>query len=262
MVTSHLSILSIIQSAGIIDINTLSTPSEKETAKKKNKAIYSKLYKDGSIDYITGYHYSYDDFIKIKKDNNLSLARVNQYHAELKEYIVVNRRNVATEYLNDYVGAYTYMHNWGIDNGHKPVTHTDAEVILIELLKGDTHITNKEINSKVVAFPKPTGRYEALLKERTEEMRKLTGNRYFKFDPEDNVSSFDLRQFLDNLPQSKFNQIRRKCKSVRAKWVRYAQTSAMLKEPNIKQYIADVCFNDGRIDEEDVNASKGRKYSA
>ena len=58
-------------------------------------------------------------------------------------------------------------------------------------------------------FPKPSRKYELLLKERTEEMRKLTGNSYFKFEPEDNVSSFDLRQFLDNLPQSKFNEIRK-----------------------------------------------------
>lgn len=59
-----------------------------------------------------------------------------------------------------------------------------------------------------------------------------------------------------------FNEICRKCKTVRDKWVRYAQTSAMFKEPNVKQYIADVCFYDGRMDEEDKNTVKGYKISA
>lgn len=129
------------------------------------------------IDYIYGREkMSYKEFSGIKYANSLGLARVNQFHAELKNMIEAPRRNVSTKYLQDYVGFYTYLRNWSITNGHEPRSHRDAETILVEILKRKTTYTTTDLKGADMPSHKASDKYMAMLRTYTEAMRKKTKN--------------------------------------------------------------------------------------
>ena len=99
-----------------------------ETINAQNEKILARLYNEEEIDYILGLGYlSYKEFRTIRDDKNLSLARANQFHAQLKEKINATKKGVPTKYLQDYVGFYTYLKNWSVSEGDYPSSHQDAE---------------------------------------------------------------------------------------------------------------------------------------
>lgn len=51
-----------------------------------------------------------------------------------------------------------------------------------------------------------------LLEKETEKARKATSNKYFKFNEEDGVKSFNKREFLLDQPRSKLYTITKECK--------------------------------------------------
>ena len=113
--------LDTIRNAGYVTPNW-SNPAQAEITDANHTKILTKLYGERCIDYITGLdNLSYKEFLAIKESKNLSLARVNQFHGELKTKIVANKKGVSTKYLQDYVGFYTYLRNWSINNGHDTV---------------------------------------------------------------------------------------------------------------------------------------------
>jgi len=54
---------------------------------------------------------------------------------------------------------------------------------------------------------KPSTRYITLLKAETEKIRTSTSNKYFKFDEEDGVKTFNKREYLLDQPKSKLHAI-------------------------------------------------------
>lgn len=50
-----------------------------------------------------------------------------------------------------------------------------------------------------------------LLKQQTEVARKATSNKYFKFDEEDGVKSFNKREYLLDQPKYKLFAICKEC---------------------------------------------------
>lgn len=253
----------VIQKAGYV------TPDWSDVAKAQatddnNMKILTKLYNDNLIDYI--YHrgeLSYKEFYHLKNANSLSLARVNQFHSELKRFLEYNTRAVSTKYLSDYIGFQVFLRNWKASHGHYPSSNKDAESIFIDILKGKTTYTTNDIDEAKLELPMVTDKYMALLKQHTDEIRKVTKNPYFKYDEEDNVISFNKRKYLDSLPAYKLDQLRKQYKIPRY-YARYCVISELLKEPDITETIMLLINEDKhiKVSDEDREYLASQAYKA
>ena len=191
-------------------VDTVNKATYGKTPVEKEK-ILAELYKNKMIDYLHSRpSLSYEEFIRIKEVNGLSLSRVNQFHSYLKEHLKTETHGVTTKFLPDYIGTYVYIRNWSIKHGHVPVSSKDAEIILVDILKNGNAIKIADIVNAKIIDKKASNRYMHLLNQRTKEARALTGNDYFKFDSEDGVINFNLRHFLERIAQYKLDILRRK----------------------------------------------------
>lgn len=231
---------------------------------QSNEAIQLKLYDKGLIDRLTFNGFlPYAEFKEIKKKNKLNLSRVNRLHGEIKGFIYGNMTNVSTKYLEDYIGYFTFIKNWSVDNGRYPHSKRDAEKILVEILKYQGRYTVTELKAKVLTLPKPSSRYMTLLKTYTKKAQELTKNKYFKFDEEDRVISFDKRTYLLDIPETR---IKEACKEFgvkhKRKWVRWAVVSEMLKHPKATEIIIYLINQDKvmKIYKEDIDYLNQQHY--
>ena len=241
-------------------------PLKAKIIEDKNKRKLETLYKDGMIDYISNRgNTTYEDFSALKKANKLSLARVNELHADIKKFIYGDMANVSTKYLQDYIGFFTYIRNWRVTNGYYPSSLKDAEKLFVEILKTKVNFTITEIKKKTLELPKPSTRYITLLKTQTEKARILTNNQYFKFDEEDEVKTFNKREYLLDQPKSKLYAV---CKLHSMKKYKplalYSLVSAILKLPDIDNIIYELIIIDRqyKIAEEDLEAIKSNTYKS
>ena len=206
-----------------------------------NKKIISQLYHQGILDYIASHQdLTFSEFCEIKYKHGLNLSRVNAFHNYLKEHLQRETRGIATRYLPMYVGAYTFMYNWRHTHNTQLSSLVDAEQILVELIKNKSSFTLKdERELDFFVAPKPTGRYLQLLDKKTREMRRLTDNKFFKFDEEDRVISFDQRKFLKETTYGQLQPFGKKYKikgyTSMSHWQLY---SAIMKLP--KKDIGDI----------------------
>jgi transposase-like protein len=190
------------------DTPNYSHPSQAKDTEEKNKKVLESLYGNNMIDYISNRGVkTYNEFEELKTLNRLSLARVNELHADIKDYIYGHMVNVSTKYLQDYIGFFTYIRNWRVTNGNYPSSMKDTEQIFIDILKTKVKYTVADINKKELVLPKPSTRYIGILKAQTEKIRIATSNKYFKFDEEDGVKSFNRREYLLDQPKSKLYAI-------------------------------------------------------
>lgn len=183
-------------------------------------------------------------------------------HSELKEALLTLTKGVSTKYLADYVGAYVYVHNWAIDNKRYPASQTDAEAILIELLKNKTTYTTKDIANASMDMPKASDRYMRDLKKKTEACRKVTKNPHFKYDEKDNVVCFDTRAFLRDLPEYKIKKL---CSiyKIKHKLPKETKIAMMTKQPDIHEQIMILIsdYKQSKISDEDKAALEGMEYA-
>lgn len=179
---------------------------------EKNKKIAAQLYADGLLDYIAASSsMPFKEFCKIKYEYGLNLSRVNAFHNYLKLTLEKETTGVATKNLPAYVDAFTFLYNWRHDHKTTLSSMKDAETLLIELIKNKTAFTLNDLNSRdFFVAPKPTGRYLALLDKATKEMRRRTDNKFFKFDEEDRVVSFDHRKYIKETPVGKLRPFGKK----------------------------------------------------
>lgn len=231
---------------------------------EKNNKILEKLYNADMIDKITNRGYmKYKDFADLKAKNGLSLARVNELHSDIKNFIYGEMTNVSTKYLQDYIGYFTYIRNWRVKNGRYPNSQKDTETIFIEILKSKVNYTITEVDNQELELPKPTSRYVTILKEETEKARKATSNRYFKFGEEDGVKTFNKREYLLDQSKSKLYAIAKECKMKHYRQLAlWSLVSEILKQPNIDEIIYKLLADDRhyKIDEEDLEAIKAGKH--
>lgn len=187
-------------------------PATAAATRANNEKILERLYEQELIDRITNRGpLSYEEFEEIKKTKGLSLARVNELHSEIKKYLYTQMTNVSSKYLQDYIGFFTYIHNWKVSHGHQPASLKDAEEIFTEILHARVNYTVKAIKATVFSLPKPTGRYIHLLKNATEKAREAVKNIYFKFNSEDGVREFNKREYLLDQPKAKLYRIAKEC---------------------------------------------------
>lgn len=240
-------------------------PAKAEATKRNNLKILSSLYSKNLIDKIDNRGYlTYSEFVELKDNNHLNLARVNELHSDLKKFLYSNMTNVSTKYLEDYVGYFTYIKNWSVKNGYSPTSNKDAEAIFKDILTAKVNLTVSEINNKILELPKPSGKYIAKLKRETEIARNATLNRYFKFNEEDGVKTFNKREYLLNLPKSKLYALCKECKFTHYKQLStWTVSSMLLKHPDIDNLLYQLLQEDRhiKIDDEDLEAIATRKYA-
>lgn len=231
---------------------------------QKNRNILKTLYNSNMIDYIYNRGYlTYEEFDELKTLNGLSLARVNELHADIKRYIYSNMTNVSTKYLQDYMGFFTYIRNWRVSNGHYPSSKKDTEQIFIDMLKTRVKYTVSDVKDSELTLPKPSPRYIALLKAQTEKIRTATSNQYFKFDEEDGVKTFNKREYLLDQPKAKLYAV---CKAHGMRKYKqlalYSLVSAILKLDDIDNIIYELIITDRhyKIADEDLEAIKSKAF--
>lgn len=246
-------------------ITPFNNSTKTEKIEDKNKKILETLYNNNLIDKITNRGYmSYDEFNQLKTVNKLSLGRVNELHKDIKNFIIKDMTNVATKYLQDYIGFFTYIRNWKVKNGRYPKSNKDTEKIFIEILKSRINFTMTDIEEQELELPKPSNRYITLLKEETEKARIATSNKYFKFDEEDGVKTFNKREYLLDQSKSKLHEICKECKLTKYKqFKQWSLVSLILEQPGIDNIIYKLLANDRhyKIADEDLEAIKARKFS-
>ena len=116
---------------------------------EKKVIIDLKLYNNKMIDYIENRgKITYKEFKKLKEMNKLSLSRVNQLHNEIKKFINIDKTNVSTKFLNDYIKFFNYIRNWKIKNEHYPSSQRDVESIFEEILTKKVNYTINDIKNK------------------------------------------------------------------------------------------------------------------
>jgi transposase-like protein len=232
-------------------------PSELQETIKRNEEIRSRLYNEELIDKVTNKgQMSYEEFKELKEQNGLNLGRVNGLHSEIKKFINIEKRNVATKYLQDYIGFFAFKWNWNVDNGHYPTSRKDAEKIFVEVLKAKVNLTATAINEKQLDLPKPSSRYITLLKQETEKVRMVTSNDYFKFDEEDGFKKFNKREYLLDQPKSKLLAIGKECKLKKyRKLSTWSIVNLILKQKNIDEIIYKLLLQDRhyKMSKEDVD---------
>lgn len=243
-------------------------PNDSEiTDSAEREKILHKLFNDDLIDMIIidgdRDTMTYNMFKKAKDKYKLSLGRVNELHSEIKKFLYAEKTNVSTKHLPDYIGAFSYIHNWRIRNGHYPTSHKDAEDIFVELIYNRTNLTVTELENRDFDLPKPSGQYVAKLAEETEKARKAMKSRYFKFNPEDGVTTFQTRKYLYSLPRKKLEKVAREYNiKGRTTMLTYILISELLKQSDIREKIYLLIMNDRNslIDEEDALAIRNEIY--
>lgn len=236
-------------------------PPEKRTA--HNRTLLERLYRQGEIDYIAHREdLTYADFDHIKKAYRLSLARVNELHSDIKLMIEKKMTNVATKYLDTYMGFFTYRRNWRVAHGHSPANRRDAEAILRELLTQRVNFTRLELEEVKLDLPKPSGRAAQILIEKTETARQITANRYFKFDEED-LPSFNKREILLDAPRSRLTEVA-KAHQIRGhtKMTQWSLAAAIARLPDVDTIVIDLIIRDRHyeIAEEDIKYLQSLRF--
>lgn len=204
-----------------------------------------KLYNEDKIDKILNKgRLNYLEFKELKSKNRLSLARVNELHNEIKNFININKTNVSTKYLNDYILFFNYIRNYKVRNGNYPSSKKDVEKIFIEILTQKVNYTINDINNKQLDLPKPTGKYMAMLKKETKKLQILTNNT-FTFNNEDNVTTFNKREILLNIAKYKLYELAKYYKIKKyKKLAKWCLASLLLKQNDIDTMIHKIMLKD------------------
>ena len=95
---------------------------------------------------------------------------VNQLHSDIKKFINIDKANVSTKFLSDYIKFFNYIRNWKVKNSHYPTSSKDIESIFIEILTKKVDWKIKDIQKKELKIPKPNGSYMKLLIEETNKI--------------------------------------------------------------------------------------------
>lgn len=179
----------------------------------RNEKILRQMWKSGNIDKIYNRgEMDYDEFIALKKENALSLGRVNELHAEMKMALEKSTAGVSSKFLPLYVAWFQYLHNKKIDGGAKMVSKKMAESILIDAISTRKSITKEELEEmgrKPLSFPTASRSYMLELNRKTEMMKKATGDKWFQFNEEDGLNTFNIRKIMREMPVSNLKTIAR-----------------------------------------------------
>lgn len=160
------------------------------------------------------------------------------------------------------MGFFTYRRNWRVEHGHSPANRRDAETILEQLIAQKVTLTRTELEQITLDIPRPSGRAAQILKEKTETARKLTANKFFKYDEED-VPSFNMRQILLDAPHSRLLEIAKEHRlKGYTKMTQWGLTAAIAKLDNIDAVVMDLItrYRHYEISEEDIKYIQSKRF--
>lgn len=106
-------------------------------------------------------------------------------------------------------------------------------------------------------------RYVTLLAQNTRKARIVSNNKYFKFNEEDGVRTFNKREYLSDQPKNKLYEICKECKLTKyRKLALYSLVSLILKQPNIEDIIFKLISKDQhiKISQEDIDAMEAERF--
>ena len=187
-----------------------------------DKKINMELYKIGKYPHIEGSQrkLSYDEFVALRYKFGLGINRVNSFHGDLEEDIIQDKRNIAIEYLKDYIGAYTYLKNYRSARSISTFNRKDAENILVELCiltKKNKHSPTKEeiMSQNINDLPRPTLKVIKQAQAKMTKIREVVVQKN-KDDSEDQSAYegdenaqfvFNKRKFLNSIGTIRLNEL-------------------------------------------------------
>lgn len=226
---------------------------------KGDKDMIEKYYNQQMLDYILEYgtfNMGYKQFCKIRKENSLSLAHVNEFHSMLKNDIRTGKRNVSSKNLDGWIAWECMCVNWRADHGKLPSTRNDAEKIFVQLLQTKRNILVKEIRTRKVDFTHVSSQYISNLEKKTEQARKKKQNYRVYLTSEAFNENFNTREFLQRLPVSQLKLLARKCGMKKFYGAKKGRTWALMKEvekqPDLKDAIDSLIADWGTTNNEDA----------
>ncbi len=185
----------------------------KMIAKCDTPAKLQAAYEQDKLDYVVGVGVmSYDKMVKFRDSNGLTINGVNAYHSGLERHINSFARGVSTNHLQSWVSFYNYINNFRVDYGYKPSTYSDAEIILIEILKLRIPITVADVKNKKDTTKIKTKRYTKQFIAKTVAARNKSNNPYIKFSEEDGVWIINKRATIYALPEYKRRMLAKELK--------------------------------------------------
>ncbi|MBR3159982.1 MAG: 3'-5' exonuclease [Atopobiaceae bacterium] len=264
----------IITQAGII---TNETPNENgeppdeddetgltQEQKDRNDVIRERLWSKGQIDRIANRgKMSYEMFRKLKRENHLTINRVNRLHATIKKWFKTQTTGVSTKYLPLYIAWFEYTHNKEIDkkqrygDGASLASRKDAEDILIEAMGTRANLTYEEIEQirhNPLTLPKASGRYLHMLERLTAKIRIELRDPDFYYGDENGSISFDKKRLLASMSDA---QLRELATRLKMKGWHTLKRSALIEElrkhPDIKDHLYIVAVNTSGSKDENGN---------
>lgn len=239
-------------------------PTQATITRANNEKLMEKLYLNEAIDSIINRgDLTYKDFLNLKTTNGLNLGRVNELHKDIKKFINKDKTNVSTKYLQDYLSYFSYIRNWRVKNGNYPTSNKDAEQILVEILKKNVNYTISDVKAQELEIPRPSTRYVTLLRINTDKARIVSNNKYFKFNEEDGVRTFNKREYLLDQPKYKLYEICKECKLTKyRKLALWSLISLIISQPNIEDIIYKLISKDQhiKISQEDLDAIEAGRF--
>lgn len=225
---------------------------------KGNKDMIEKYYNDQMLDYILEYGsftMGYKQFCQIKKENELSLAHVNEFHSLLKNDIRTGKRNVSSKNLDGWIAWECMRVNWRADHETLPSTRKDAEKIFTMILQTKRNILIKDIRKRKADFSHLSAQYVSNLEKKTEQARKKKQNYKYYLTSEAFNENFNTREFLQKLPVSQLKLLARKCGMKKFYGAKKGKTWQLMKEiekqPDLKDAIDSLIADWGMTKDED-----------
>lgn len=170
---------------------------------KTDKQLQS-AYEQDKLDYIVGKGIlTYKQMQKVKKQYGLTINRVNAFHSELERIINRIAKGVSTKHLQSWISFYDFVNNWTIDNGHRPTSYSDAEKILIEMIKLRKDFDIDDIKTMKDLTRKVPARYTKKLITWTVNARAKSNNPAALLSADEGVASLNPKVFVDALPEYK-----------------------------------------------------------
>jgi len=130
-----------------------------------------------------------------------------------------------------------------------PMPKKDIEQIFEEILTAKVNYTVNDIKTKELDLPKPSGKYMNILVEETKKVREITRNKYFKFNEEDGVVTFNKREYLLDIPRYKLYTL---CKEYNIKRFRRSIVTLLLKQSDIDIKIYQLLEKDRYLRNSDI----------
>lgn len=239
------------QARGYIDTDDIYHSLTKEEY-AKDEAINRQMYKEGRYPHIENadHDLTFDEFIAIRSKFGLGINRVNSFHAQLETWLVKITHGVASDYLQDYIGAFVYIMNYKTDHHIRTFSLRDAEDILADMVKHTIAVghspTIKDIDERNIEdLPRPSRRATNLARTRIKKARAVViepqehGNKN-EYEGHGLEIAFNKEKFFREIGTTRLNELAKLYGVYDRKEHKKDRIRRMCELPNVQ----DIIFNE------------------